>query len=303
MSLGELLRALWARRWRIALAVALLYAGSATLVWTWPRGFVASAVVAPAETTGIATSALLAPVPVLQPALLDSRPGGNFAVYLAALRSPEAAAMLARDTPILAQLTERRGAGALGWLREALGLRVAADADDVLAFLERNLGATASLASVTWTLELVHRDRASAQDMLARLHALAEARVRASLAELAARRIFALEARLRAEPDLFLRATLHELLAQQQRAALVVAADEAVAARLVSAPVVELRPSVPNRPLLLALLAVAVPGAVLLLFAAAALLRGPDIPAPPRGTPAWPMPPRREGALVRTPTA
>jgi hypothetical protein len=36
-------------------------------------------------------------------------------------------------------------------------------------------------------------------------------------------------------------------------------ADEAVAARLVSAPMVELRASVPNRPLLLVLLALVVP--------------------------------------------
>jgi hypothetical protein len=288
MTLGELLRALWGGRRRIALAVAMLYAFSATLVWLWPRSFIASAVVAPAETTGIATSTLLSPSPLLQSNLLDSRPGGNFAVYLAALRSPEAAAMLTRDTPILARLTERRRGGLPGLLRRAVGLRIEADEDDALAFLERNLAASASLAAVTWNLELVHPDRALAQDMLARLHRFAEAQVRASLAELAARRVAALEQRLRAEPDLFTRQALHELLAQQQRAALVVAADEAVAARLVSAPVAELRPSVPNRPLLFALLAFAVPGFVLLLAASIALLREqlPSRPPPeaaPRG--------------------
>ena len=51
-----------------------------------------------------------------------------------------------------------------------------------------------------------------------------------------------------------------------------VAADEAVAARLVSAPTVELRPSVPNRPLLLVLLAVLAPAAALVLGACAVLL-------------------------------
>jgi hypothetical protein len=291
MTLAELLRALWSRRWRIALAVSLLYAACAALVLLWPRSFVATAIVAPAETTGIATSTFLTPAPLLPNALLDNRPSGNFAVYLAAIRSPEAAGMLARETAILADLTERRDAWPLGPLRRLLGLRVLADADDVLAFLEQQVAATASLASVTWTVELVHRDRGLALEMLRRLHALGEQRVRDGLAELTSRRIFALEARLAAEPDLFLRSTLHELLAQQQRAALVVAADEAVAARLVSVPVVELRASVPNRPLLLVLLLVAVPGAVLLLFAAAALLRGPDY-----ARPAWPPVPRPAAA-------
>lgn len=273
MTLGELVAALWGRRGRMVLAALLLYAALAALVWSWPRGFVASAIVAPAETTGLATSTLLAPTPLLPAALLDSRPGGNFAVYLAALRAPEAAAMLARDTPVLARLSERRGEGIPGELRRALGLRIEADVDDVLALLERRLATTPSLSNATWSVELVERDRALALDLLARLHGFAEAQVRHSLAELAARRIVALEARLRTEQDVFTRQTLHELLAQQQRAALVVAADEAVAARLVSAPAVEIRPSVPNRPLLLALLAVAVPGFVVVLWASSLLLR------------------------------
>ena len=70
-------------------------------------------------------------------------------------------------------------------------------------------------------------------------------------ADQAGRRVAALEQRLARESDLFLRNSLYELLAQQQRAGLVVAADEAVAARLVSAPAAETRPSLPNRPLLL----------------------------------------------------
>jgi len=288
----------------IALAASLLYGLCAAAIWNWPRAFVASAVVAPAETTGLATSTLLSPAPLLQSALFDSRPGGNFAVYLAALRSPEAAAMLVAETPILARLSERRREGWPGAARALLGLRLEADADDVLALLERRLAASASLASVTWTLELVERDRALAQDLLARLHLFAEREVRRSLADLAARRVRALETRLRVEADLFTRQTLHELLAQQQRAALIVAADQAVAARLVSAPVVELRPSVPNRPLLLALLGVAAPGFALLLFACAALLRSPPPPAfwPPAAPPAAaPRAPReRAPPFVRT---
>nr|WP_314075832.1 hypothetical protein [uncultured Roseococcus sp.] len=278
MSLGELLRGLRRQAGRLGLAILLLYAVAAALVWNWPRSYVASAIVAPAETTGIATSALLTPAPFLQPSLLDQRPGGNFAVYLAALRAPEAAVALVRETRLAAELDARRAAAPLGPLRRLFGLRMAADADDVLAFLERNFAATPSLSSVTWTLALVHRDRATALEVLERLHALAESRVRQTLAELAERRILALEARLRAEPDVFLRNTLYELLAQQQRAALVVAADEAAAARLVSVPVVELRPSVPNRPMLLILLACAIPAAVVLLAACRLLLAA----APPR---------------------
>lgn len=317
MSLEELLRQVWRRRWGILLSCAALYLLAGALVWNWPRGYVATAIVAPSETTGIATSSLLTPSPFLQPSLLDQRPGGNFAVYLAALRAPEAAAALARETPLLARIEARRGEFPLGPVRRLLGLRLVADTDDALAFLERNFAATPSLTSVTWTLELVDRDRAAALDMLQRLHGLAEARVRETLSELAGRRIQALEARLRIEPDLFLRNSLFELLAQQQRAALVVAADEAAAARLVSVPTVEIRPSVPNRPLLLVLLAMVIPGAVILAVMCRILLRGevPEWPpALPWREPAEARPPRPESrpearpesrndpVLTRTPT-
>jgi hypothetical protein len=101
VPLEELLGALWRRRGRLALLAALLFALGAAPVLLWPRSYVAQAVVAPAETTGIAASALLSPVPLLGGGgLLDTRPGGNFAVYLDALRAPEAAAMLARDTEL-----------------------------------------------------------------------------------------------------------------------------------------------------------------------------------------------------------
>jgi hypothetical protein len=229
--------------------------------------------------------------------LLDSRPSGNFAIYLAALRSPEAAMMLSRDTALLAHLSELRTQGPMGAIRRILGWRIEADLDDAIAFLDSNLAPTASLASVTWTLELVHRDRAAAVDMLGRLHRLAEAQVRESLAGLAAGRIALLERRLAAEPDLFLRQALLDLLAQQQRAALVVLADEAVAARLVSPPMVEIRPGTPNRPLLLLLLAVTAPGLVLMCAAAAVLVRAPVPPAWPAAWPAAP-PRRREPALA-----
>jgi hypothetical protein len=273
VPLPLLLRGLWTWRRRLLLAAALLWAGCAALVLLMPRAHVAQAVVAPAETTSFAVSSLLSPSPFAPGGLLDTRPTGNFAVYLGAMRSPEAAALLARETALVGWLDARRRAGPGGVLRAILGADRAADADDVQDWLERNLAVTQSLASVTWTLELAHADPALALDMLRRLHGFAEAKVRADLAEQAARRVAALERRLARESDIFLRNSLYELLAQQQRAGLVVAADEAVAARLVSAPMVEARPSLPNRALLLALLAVAVPVAVLMLGAALLLLR------------------------------
>jgi hypothetical protein len=273
MPLTLLLRGLWARRRGLGVAALLLWAAGASLVLAMPRAHVAQAVVAPAETTSFAVSSLLAPSPFAPGGLLDTRPTGNFAIYLGAMRSPEAAALIARETTLPTWLETRRAAGPGGWLREIAGGARRADADDVQEWLERNLGVTQSLASVTWTLELAHPDPALALDMLRRLHGFAEAKVRADLAEQAGRRVAALERRLARESDLFLRNSLYELLAQQQRAGLVVAADEAVAARLVSAPMVEARPSLPNRPLLLALLAIAVPVAVVALGAALVLLR------------------------------
>lgn len=273
MPLSLLLAGLWWRRGRLAAAMALVWAAGAALVLLMPRAHVAQAVVAPAETTSFAVSSLLSPSPFAPGGLLDTRPTGNFAVYLGAMRSPEAARMLAERTGIAVALTEARRGGIVGVLRGLLGGARAADTDDVLDWLARNLAVTQSLASVTWTIEVAHADPALALDMLRRLHGFAEAKVRADLADQAARRVAALEARIARESDVFLRNSLYELLAQQQRAGLVVAADEAVAARLVSAPMVEARPSLPNRPLLLALLAVAAPLAVLLGASAMLLLR------------------------------
>jgi len=277
MPLEVLLRLLWRMRGRLLLLTLLLGGAGAAAVLLWPRAYVAEAVVAPAETTGLAASTLMQSGTVLQAggSLLDNRPGGNFAVYLSALRSPEAAAMLIRETPILRSLGERRASGPMGWLRALLGLRLAADADDVGRWLERTLSVTQSLAAVTVSLELSHPDRAAALDMLARLHGFAEGKVRADIAELAARRSAVLEERLSRERDVYLRTPLYDLLAQHQRASLVALADTAVAARLVSAPSVEISPSLPNRPLLLLLLGVSAPLAVLLGAAGWLLLFGP----------------------------
>jgi hypothetical protein len=291
MPLDLLLRGVWERRWRVALATLLLYVVLAGILLQMPRRYVAQAVVAPAETTSMATSTLLSPVPLFGSGLLDDRPTGNFAVYLDALRAPEAAAMLARDTGLLAHLTERRAAPPLGALRRWLGWRTEADLDDALDWLERNFVATQNIATVTITLTLAHADRDAALDALRRLHALAEAKVRTDLADLSRRRIAAIEARLAVERDLYLRNVLYDLLGQQQRGALVVAADEAVAARIVSAPMVELHPSLPNRPLLLLLLALAAPLAVLAATLAVVLLRSAGA-ARPMGLPLGPAVPQ-----------
>jgi hypothetical protein len=204
---------------------------------------------------------------------LDTRPGGNFAVYLAALRSPEAARMLTTETGLLQAMEQARQASPLWAFRVALGLNRALDADDVLAWLERYFALNQNLGSITWSLELTHPNPALALQSLLSLHRFAEAKVRADLADQAARRVAALEARLAGESDVFLRNSLYDLLAQQQRAGLVVAADEAVAARLIAAPMVEARASRPNRPLLLGLWLLAVPLSVFMAAAGVLLMR------------------------------
>lgn len=264
MPLPLLLMGLWAWRARLALILLLLWVGGAAAILLWPRGHVARAQVAPAETTSFAISALLSPQAPGLGQGFDTRPGGNFAIYLAALRSPEAARMLATETGLLQALEARRQDSPLWPLRVLLGLNRALDADDVLLWLERYFAVTQTLGAITWTLELTHPDPALALQALVTLHQYAEAKVRADLADQAARRVSALEARLSGESDVFLRNSLYDLLAQQQRAGLVVAADEAVAARLIAAPMVEARPSRPNWPLLLGLWLLVVPLAVLL---------------------------------------
>lgn len=273
MPLPLLLMGLWAWRARLALILLLLWVGGAAAILLWPRGHVARAQVAPAETTSFAISALLSPQAPGLGQGLDARPGGNFAIYLAALRSPEAARMLTTETALLQEMERTRQVSPLWPLRVLLGLTRALDADDVLAWLERYFAVTQNLGAITWSLELTHADPALALQALVTLHQYAEAKVRADLAEQAARRVAALEARLQGESDVFLRNSLYDLLAQQQRAGLVVAADEAVAARLIAAPMVEARASRPNRPLLLGLWLLVVPFAVLMAAAGLLLMR------------------------------
>ncbi|WP_338664339.1 hypothetical protein VQH23_04055 [Pararoseomonas sp. SCSIO 73927] len=285
MPLELLLLGVWRLRWQVASAALAFLLLGATLVILWPRQYVAEAVVAPAETTGLAASTLIQGGLVMPGGLLDTRAGGNFAIYLAALRSPEAVAMLARDTDILTELSRQKREGATGRLRTLAGFPPSpADLDDVDRWLDRNLGVTQSLATVTTSLSIPHPDRLAALDILRRLHAFGEAQVRTSLDDLARRRVAALEARLATERDIYLRTPIYELLAQHQRAAVIASADEAVAARLVSAPSAGLWPALPNRPLLLMLLAVAVPLACTLLAACRVLLFG--VPAARESRPA-----------------
>ena len=273
MPLPLLLMGLWAWRARLALILLLLWVGGAAAILLWPRGHVARAQVAPAETTAFAISSLLSAHPLALGQGLDTRPGGTFAVYLAALRSPDAARMLTTETALLQAMERNRQDSPLWSLRVSLGLSRALDADDVLAWMERHVAVTQNLGSITWTLELTHADPALALQALNSLHRFAEAKVRADLADQAARRVAALQARLQGESDVFLRNNLYDLLAQQQRAGLVVAADEAVAARLIAAPMVEARASRPNRPLLLGLWLLVVPLAVLMAAAGLLLMR------------------------------
>jgi hypothetical protein len=285
MPLDALLRGLWTMRLVLVAATLALILAGASLILAWPRGYLAQAVVAPAETTGLAAGTLIAPSPLGQPgALLDTRPTGNFAVYLAALRSPEAAAVLARETALPRLLRESGNGGALAALRRMAGLALPEPGPDAAAeWLQRHLAVTQGLGSVTWTLSLPAAEREAAVALLARLHAFGEAKVRADIADLAQRRIAALETRLAGERDVFARQPMFDLLAQHQRALVIVNSDEAVAARLVSAPAAPFEPSLPNRGLLLMLLFVAAPLAVLLGATCLVLARGEARLTPARG--------------------
>lgn len=285
MPLDLLVQALWRRKGTILLAwIALLLAGTSAILLI-PQRYVARAVVAPLETTNMATSTLLSPGPLFQAGLLDNKPTGNFAIYLGALRSREAAAMLLAETRLSAELLARMQASIPGRaIRFALCLAGDCRAPEVTldtaaGWLARNVAVGQSLTNITWNIEVENRDRALALDILRRLHAFAEDKVRNELKELTERRLAVLQARADAEPDGFLRNTLYELIAQQQRARMVVEADRAVAALLVSRPDVENEPSQPNRPLLLLLL---LPASLILALAAAAvfvMLRGQPAPA------------------------
>ncbi|WP_439579445.1 hypothetical protein [Elioraea sp.] len=262
MTSDALLTGLWRHRAGVVLGALVLWLAALGVMLLMPSAHVARAVVAPAETTGIAASSLLSPLPFVGAGLLDQRPTGNFAVYLGALRAREAATVLRRDTDLADRLAADRAAGPVARALAGLGLGAEATLldDDLMAWLARNASATQSPASVVWTIEARHPDPALALAVLKVLHTAAEARVREEMQAMVARRLAFLTERAARESDLGVRQALYGLIAEAHRHEAVLASDPAVAARVVSAPAVEDRPSVPNRPLLAAL---AVPAALL----------------------------------------
>jgi uncharacterized protein involved in exopolysaccharide biosynthesis len=273
MTSDALLTGLWRHRVGLMAGALALWLAAVAAVLLTPRAYVAQAVVAPAETTGIAASSLLSPLPQLG-GLLEQRPSGNFAVYLGALRGREAAAVLRRDTDLAERLAAERAEDPLARALAALGLGGGGLLDDdLMAWLRRNTAATQHPASVLWTIEARHPDRALALAVLTALHRAAEARVREEMQAMVARRLAFLIDRAAREPDLGVRQALYGLIAEAHRHAAVLAADPAVAARIVSAPSVEDRPSVPNRMLLAALAAPAALVTVLGFWALALIAR------------------------------
>lgn len=262
MTSDALFTGLWRHRLGVVLGAMALWLAALGIILLVPRAHLAQAVVAPAETTGIAASSLLSPLPLVGGGLLDQRPGGNFAVYLGALRAREAVGVLRRETDLAERLAAARAAGPFARMLDAVGLAEGAEVldDDLMAWLARNTSATQSPASVVWTIEARHPDPAVALAVLKSLHAAAETRVREEMQAMVERRLAFLTDRAAREPDIAVRQALYGLIAETHRHQAVLASDPAVAARIVSAPSVEDRPSVPNRALLAAL---AAPGAFL----------------------------------------
>jgi hypothetical protein len=260
MTSDALLTGLWRHRVGVACGALVQWLAAVGVILLVPRAHVAQGVVAPAETTGIAASSLLSPLPQLGAGLIEQRPSGNFAVYLGALRGREAATVLRRATDLPDRLAAERAKDPLSRALARLGFGGGEILDDdLMAWLRRNTSATQNPASVLWTIEARHPDPALALAVLRALHDAAEARVREEMQAMVARRLAFLTDRAGREADLGVRQALYVLIAEAHRHAAVLAADTAVAARIVSAPAVEDRPSVPNRLLLAAL---AVPAAL-----------------------------------------
>lgn len=286
MTSDALLTGLWRRRVGVVVGAFAVWLAAVGVVLLIPRAHVAQAVVAPAETTGIAASSLLSPLPQLGAGLIEQRPNGNFAVYLGALRGREAAAVLRRDTGLAQRLAAERAESPLTAALALFGFDSAEVLDDdLMAWLRRNTAATQNPASMLWTIEARHPDPALALAVLRALHGAAETRVREEIQAMVARRLAFLTDRAAREPDLSVRQALYGLIAEAHRHEAVLAADLAVAARIVSAPSVEDRPSVPNRILLAALAAPAALITSLGLWALALIARRREEaahePAPP----------------------
>jgi hypothetical protein len=154
MTSDALLTGLWRHRVGVVVGALALWLAAVGVVLLIPRAPVARAVVAPAETTGIAASSLLLPLPQFGAGLIEQRPSGNFAVYLGALRGREAALVLRRDTELAQRLAADRAEDPLARALATLGLGGGEPLDDdQMAWLRRNTAATQSPASVLWTIE------------------------------------------------------------------------------------------------------------------------------------------------------
>ena len=236
------------------MGTVITWATFCVIIFSIPQSYRAQALVAPSETTGIAASSLLTPLAPMYSSLLDPKPTGNFAIYLGALRAREMAAALRNQTSLPEALKAERLATRIGnWLGiSEFSSEIVTD-DDILSWLQQNSSATPQPNSIIWQLEVRHRDPNLALSVLTTIHAAAESRVRDEIAAMVSRRISWLEKRAASETDQVIRATLYEMLAQAYRHSVILAADTAVAARIVSAPAVEDRPSTPNRIFLAAL--------------------------------------------------
>lgn len=240
--------ALITKKSQILLTALILWFIACAVISAIPRSYKAQATVSPAETTGIAISSLLSPAPFSVQNILDQKPTGNFSVYLASLRSREAAHVLLYNTRLPQTLLEDRTKNPLSRLIGEFKLRDSQlDEDLLLAWLERNVSVTQHPSNAIWTIEVLHQDQGVALEILKVIHETAERRVREEMENMIQRRVAWLTNRVSVETDTIVRNTLYELIGQTQRHAAIVASDTAIAARLVSAPAVESQPSVPNR--------------------------------------------------------
>lgn len=251
LSLSGMLLSRWPT---VAMGTGITWATFCLIIFSIPQSYRAQALVVPAETTGIAASSLLAPLAPIYSSVLDPKPTGNFAVYLGALRAREMAAALRSQTSLPEVLQLERF---MTFIRRFFpNLEIGAqpvDDDEIMRWLEANSSATPQPNSIIWQIEVRHRNPTLALSVLRTVHVTAEARVRDEMSSMVARRIAWLQDRAASETDQAIRTTLYEMLAQAYRHSAILAADDAVAARIVSAPAVEDRPSVPNRIFLAAL--------------------------------------------------
>lgn len=208
----------------------------------------------PAETTAISVSSLLSPFPFAPQNMLDPKPTGNFAVYLAALRAREAANVLLNYSQLPNALYTKQKQNFFLKFAETIGLiDLQINEDNVLKWLERNTSITLHPSNTVWIIEVRHQNPKVALEILTLIHQTAERRVREEMENMVARRISWLNERVAAEPDSTIRSTLYDLIGQAQKHAAILASDSAIAARLVSAPAVENQPSHPNRLFLIGL--------------------------------------------------